>query len=152
MPAARALDRKGIPNSALVAQVEENPAWEDGLEGAEEIDAITELDGTPSDHLQSPLPSPDLTRNESTTTATSSSGHRSLAGSRPPRLASFVYENKAEECFPEPVIVAERERPRYSSHDFEKSYPEVVVGPVTSIHEDNTSMFSESGSMPVTTR
>ncbi|KAK5954898.1 hypothetical protein OHC33_003577 [Knufia fluminis] len=152
MPVTRASDRNGLPTIRMETQVEEDPASYDGFEDTYEAEAIPELDGTPSEHPQSPLSSPDLTRNESITTATTSSGPRSnVASSLQPRLASSIYEHKADESFSEPVIITER--PRITSpDDFEKSYPEVAVGPVTSIQEDNMSLFSENGSMPATTR
>jgi len=151
LPGGRAQDRKGSSSTRLETQIEENPALQDESEDESEPEPIAELDGTPSEHVQSPPPSPDLTRNESITTTTTTSANRSeLASSQQPRLASSIYDNKHEESFPEPVII--HDRPRFSSHDFEKSYPEVAVGPVTSIQEDNMSLFSESGSMPVTTR
>ena len=93
---------------------------------------------------------PGLERTESVTTTTTSMGSRSNYSQSLGRPVMTLNE-ELESCFPEPVIVGERPfvtNPR----EYEESYPELAVDPVTAIREDNLSLFSESGSVPMTMR
>lgn len=90
------------------------------------------------------LGAPDFGRADSVTTSSTGSSSQQP---RPPT----VYSERMAESFPEAVMM-EKMRPINGPDDYQKSYPEVAEDPVTAIQEDNTSLFSDGGSMPVTTR
>lgn len=106
------------------------------------------LEGAGSVHQHE---APEFGRTDSVTTASTASGYGTQHSGSQQARHSLVYSEKMEESFPEPVVVTKR-RTIDSPHDFEKSYPEVAVDPVTAIQEDNISLFSDGGSMPMTTR
>ena len=157
-PSGRGTEWKPAPSVSLSTQVEEPFGPRHQVEDREEDDDAEDVSNAPAE-LEAPLSaqsrssmaSPDLERSESLTTNTNSTstGYRSHH-SQVPRIATTVAKKSHEYPLPEPVIVPERFV--RSPQDFEKNYPEVAVGAVTAIHEDNESLFSEGGSMPMTTR
>ena len=123
------------------AQVESDIAEEPQAD-LSELEAPSSLSANPLD-----CP-PELGRTESVTTASTSTGYRSYSGNT--RNALSVSE-KMTESLPEPVTIIDHNYVRAPS-DYEKSYPEVAVNSVTPIQVDNLSLFSESDSVPMTTR
>lgn len=137
------------------------PAWKTELGTQPEEPRSVELsDGPSPSELEGSCPAsprpfdvnPELGRTESmTTSSTSTSNGRSHYSrvSRPPALLSHP---ELESAYPEPVILSDRPFLARSPNDYEQSYPEVIIDPISSIHEDNMSLFSDSGSIPVTMR
>lgn len=140
---------KSASTTALHTQYEEGHDSEDEDDEAQD-DTPPEQSTSNSNPTRSPAAAPELGRAESVTTTSTSSESRSHHSHVPP-INTLLTDKELEHCFPEPVQIL-ADRPFVASpNDFEKCYPEVAVGPVTSIHEDNVSLFSD-GSMPITTR
>lgn len=144
---ARAVEWRNRSTLTLETQAEERQSNAD-----ETVDVCHELGPSASFRPSSPEVVPGLGRTESTTTASTSSEYASKRSSGvAPRLSTQVSDKELEAAYPEKVPVFDRPM-MYSPEDYEKCYPEVVVGPVSSINEDNMSLFSNGGSIPITLR
>lgn len=154
----RFFEWKTSSNVALHTQIEESQLPENSSNRNNE----TQPEVTSPFSFTSPSPTaPEFGRTDSVTTTSTSTGYRSHH-SHIPKIATIISEKELEHAFPEPVQVLTDPPPVSSPfapspfvsspRDFEQSYPEVAVGPVTAIHEDNMSLFSDGGSMPMTTR
>lgn len=150
-PSQKGSDRKSSSSAALESHMEELETAEpemDDEEGPSELEAIVPR------LTKSPVSVPDLGRTDSVTTTSTSTGCRSHHSQIPP-ITTIAAEKHLEQCYPEPVQIRPDARSSSvisSPDDFEKNYPEVAIDPVSAIKEDNISLFSDGGSMPMTTR
>lgn len=154
----RGSDWKTSSSVALHTQVEED---QDPESESDDDDEAQPEDSTPFSFPSQPSVAPEFSRADSVTTTSTSTGYRSHH-SQIPKIATMLSEKELEHAFPEPVEIVP-DRPPISStfvpspyvlspNDFEQNYPEVAIGPITAIHEDNMSLFSDNGSVPMTTR
>lgn len=143
---AKAIEWRNKSSANLEVQPEEQQMTED-----ETVDICHELESFNNYRPSSPEQVPGLGRTESTTTSTSSEYASKCSSTMAPRISTKLSDKGLEGDLAESGPVFDRQMV-YSPDDFEKCYPEVVVDPITNIKEDNLSLFSNGGSIPITLR